>query len=533
MPLLSPIEAAMQLGISFELLEYFQKKCPKKNESRLLQAKMVDGQPHFDEKELESYRVYLNSPWPHEKGKRPPIPEAIKEDIRKESHLECAICGNANNGEIAHIEAVANTLNNSPDNLIYLCPNHHTQYDLGYKPSNNITAETVKAAKLMKRAARTRTQRFEANTTKLFTSITNALKGLREKLSQTTDPEMIRAYETETRQMMQSLPGLVKESEEAARKDTHGDSIKELAQKIAPSIFKHTAGISNQTKPMQLRTAADSLISSLEDALIELDEADCPHCGGSGLTGLVGDFCAFCKGDMVVTKEKAASYDRSEIDEVPCPRCHGSGTTGLAGDVCMFCKGSCVVTEETAVEYDPDDIDEVDCPHCNGRGTTGLAGDFCIYCKGSCHISAEKAEEYDPEQLDETDCPHCDGRGLTGLAGDYCLYCKGSCTVSRQEARDYDPEELDEVDCPHCHGSGTTGRNQVYCAFCKGSCSVSKQAAQEYDPDDIDEVRCPHCCGSGTHGFNLAACNLCNGDCTVSRDTDAAYAKRYGRRDCD
>ena len=39
-------------------------------------------------------------------------------------------------GEVAHIDAVADTLNNSPDNLIYLCPNHHTKYDLGYKPSS-------------------------------------------------------------------------------------------------------------------------------------------------------------------------------------------------------------------------------------------------------------------------------------------------------------------------------------------------------------------------------------------------------------
>lgn len=532
MPLLSPIEAAMKLGISFELLEYFQTKCPKKGESRLLQVKLVDGQPHFDEKELESYRTYLNSAWPHEKNKRPPIPEPIKEDVRKESHYECAICGNANNGEIAHIEAVADTLNNSPDNLLYLRPNHHTQYDLGYKPSNNITAETVKAAKLMKRAARTRMQRFEANTTKLLTAVTSALKSLQTKLAQTTDPEMIRAYETETRQLMESLPGLVKESDEAAQKDSEGDSVEKLVLKIAPSIVKHTAGVSKQTKPVQLRTAAERLISSLDDALVELDEADCPHCGGAGLTGLVGDFCAFCRGDMVVTKDRAASYDRSEIDEVPCPRCHGNGTTGLAGDLCAYCKGSCVVTSDAAEEYDPDDINEVDCPHCHGRGTTGLAGDFCIYCKGSCLVSSEKAAAYNRDKLDERDCPHCHGCGTTGLAGYYCAYCKGSCTVSKQKARDYDPEDLNEVDCPHCAGVGTTGFNQVFCTYCKGACTVSRESADKYDPADIDEVRCPHCCGSGTQGFNMTLCNLCKGDCSVSRDKDAAYARKYGRH-CD
>jgi DNA-directed RNA polymerase subunit RPC12/RpoP len=288
-------------------------------------VKEIDGQTYVDEKELEAFRAYLNAPWPHEKGKRPAIPEAIKEDIRQESHYECAICGNANNGEIAHIEAVADTLNNGPDNLLFLCPNHHTQYDLGFKPTNNITAETVKAAKLMKRAARVRTQRFEANTTKFLHSVINALKTLKKQVSGTTDRELISAYETETRQLMESLPDLLKECEIAAHKDSESDSVEKLAQKIAPSIVKHTRGVSKETKPMQLRTAADSLISSIDEALLDLDEVDCPHCGGSGLTGLVGDFCAFCKGDMVVTKEDAKAYDPAEIDEVPCPHCHAGG----------------------------------------------------------------------------------------------------------------------------------------------------------------------------------------------------------------
>src|SRR6185437_4587201 len=126
MPLLSEIEAAMRMGISIELLRYFTKHCPKTGESRVLAASTHGEQTLYDQKEVDEYRRYLNKPWPHQKGKRPAIPEAIKEDIKLESNLWCAVCGNANNGEVAHIEAVADTLNNSPDNLIYLCPNHHT-----------------------------------------------------------------------------------------------------------------------------------------------------------------------------------------------------------------------------------------------------------------------------------------------------------------------------------------------------------------------------------------------------------------------
>jgi HNH endonuclease len=36
---------------------------------------------------------------------------------------------------------------NSPDNLILLCPNHHTEYDLGFKPRSNVSLEALRAAK--------------------------------------------------------------------------------------------------------------------------------------------------------------------------------------------------------------------------------------------------------------------------------------------------------------------------------------------------------------------------------------------------
>ena len=114
MALLPRIEAAMKLGISVELLNSIHKRCPKAGETRVLNAKEMDGELYFEEGELDGYRRYLNSPWPHEHGKRPAIPEAIKKDIKEESHLCCAVCGDANNGEVAHIEAVSDSLNNSP-----------------------------------------------------------------------------------------------------------------------------------------------------------------------------------------------------------------------------------------------------------------------------------------------------------------------------------------------------------------------------------------------------------------------------------
>jgi hypothetical protein len=126
----------------------------------------------YDEAELESYRDYLNEPWPLPKaGKRPRIPKAIQDDVKEESHYCCAICGHMDNGEIAHIEAVAKTLNNAPGNLIYLCPNHHRKYDLGFTVNSNVTAEEIRAAKLLKQNARRRVMKYEALATKKLVSL--------------------------------------------------------------------------------------------------------------------------------------------------------------------------------------------------------------------------------------------------------------------------------------------------------------------------------------------------------------------------
>src|ERR1039457_2303129 len=178
MALFTEVEAAMRMGISVELLRYFTKHCPKTGEAKLLAASKIGEQTLYDQRDVDDYRRYLSKPWPHKKGKRPDIPDPIKEDVKREAHLWCAICGNANRGEVAHIEAVADTLNNSPDNLIFLCPNHHTEYDLGYKPSSNITLEVVRAAKLVKRSTRQRVMRHEANATKLLVAVASLLKGL-------------------------------------------------------------------------------------------------------------------------------------------------------------------------------------------------------------------------------------------------------------------------------------------------------------------------------------------------------------------
>ncbi|MBL8796182.1 MAG: hypothetical protein JNM56_19935, partial [Planctomycetia bacterium] len=112
MKLLTKIEAAMFLGVGVELIDYFVENSPKpKGDVKLPVAKSSEeaGQ-QFSQADLIRFSDYLNEPWPlPPKGTRPHIPDAIKKDIKRESHLGCGICGLMTKGQVAHIEPVAET----------------------------------------------------------------------------------------------------------------------------------------------------------------------------------------------------------------------------------------------------------------------------------------------------------------------------------------------------------------------------------------------------------------------------------------
>jgi DnaJ-class molecular chaperone len=525
--LLAKIEAAMKLGLSIELLDTFSKKCPKLNETRLLKTMKVDGQVFFDEGELLSYQNWLSEPWQYTKGQRPPIPDAVKSDIKAESHYGCAICGYSDNGEVAHIEAVAETLNNSPDNLIFLCPNHHTKYDLGYKPSSNITLEVVRAAKLVKRSTRQRVMRHEANATKLLVAVASLLKGLEQKLKhQEASVDLVQVYLTETKSLMERLPDLAANAGDAAKADKDLGDVGTAIAKVAPKLLKASSGSVKSKEDSAVRTALSAVVKTVDDELLDFDEVECPHCCGAGMTGLVGDLCVYCKGACFVSSEEADAYDPDDIDQVECPRCGGRGMIGLASTLCTFCKGSCVVTSARAEEFDEDNLPEKECPHCNGTGTRGLVSDVCPYCKGDTFVSKEELAAYDQARVDEVECPHCNGAGTTGLVSDLCRYCGGSQFVTLEKKTKYTRDKIDEVECPHCNGTGLRGAGE-FCAYCRGSQVISTKKAEEYDPDDFDEETCPRCNGSGQIGLVGDQCRLCKGNGFVTEAKASAYRKKY------
>lgn len=529
MPLFTTVEAAIKLGVGVELVEYFTRKCPKHGESRTLSTIKTDERVLIDEKVLIDYQRYLNLPWPvPPSGQRPGIPEKIKEDIRFESHLCCANCGHMDNGEVAHIEAVADTLNNSPDNLIYLCPNHHSKYDLGYKPKSNVTPEMVRAAKLLKRKSRQRMLAYEANAIKGLLGLIQLVKGIEGKVKNKANDNQLEILTTEAKKLIELIPNLTEAARKQARKDEPTSDVDILISKNAPTFARIAAGAKSAKSVSDVRNVMKSVSDKSHELLLEFDEVDCPHCGGRGMTGLIGDFCAYCRGSCLVTQEEADEYKPENIDEVECPHCGGRGTTGLTQIFCKFCRGSCVVTEEEAEEYDQSDIDEEECPHCSGRGTTGWKQNFCSYCHGDCTVSKEELDGYDPADIDEVDCPHCNGRGWRGRSQSTCGYCDGDSVVTKEQTDTYDPDKLDEVECPHCNGRGLIGRNDMLCDYCNGDNFVTSELAEAYDPDEIDEVECPKCHGRGTYGLRDDSCKLCGGNCVVTRDLRRQYIDKYG-----
>jgi hypothetical protein len=358
MALLTLVEAAIESGFGVELIERLLRDCPKSGEDRTLRAVDSEGVPHVDADELRDYLRYLREPWPlTEKGSRPHVPAYVANDVRAESHHGCAICGAMDNGELAHIDPSAKTYNNSPDNLLLLCPNHHTKYDLGYKPASNVTKEVVRAAKEMKRASRRRMLRYEGNVTAMLHALVRMIDQIEKKATIATEPLLQEAYKTQIQSLIKAIPQLALDAQKAAAEDRDFTEMEAAIIKIAPDLWKR------------------SQVAGREQTE-----------GGVRGTGR----------DLV--RVAAPIF---ELDEVKCPRCHGRGQTGVVGDLCAYCGGSCYVSSAEAEEYDPDDIDEVKCPRCHGRGQTGVVGDLCAYCGGSCFVSREIADTYETE--DETD----------------------------------------------------------------------------------------------------------------------------------
>jgi DnaJ-class molecular chaperone len=510
------IDAAIKTGLSCEFLTDATARAMKYKHTRKLKGGQVAGEIVIDDLDLTDYLAYLNEPWPKPTNAlRPSIPAAVRRDVESECHFECAICGLKDNGELAHVDAVADTANNSPDNLVLLCPNHHTKYDLGHKPASNLTIKEVQWVKAVQRMARRRMLRYEHNARLALKTVLEDVRRIQKELARVDDAgqsALVQALETESRQLVDQLPARVAAAQAAASSDQEYKSTALNLQSVAElSQAIQQAEKASSTEERRARTRA---VVELTPAVFDDEEVECPHCAGSGHLGLFGDLCSYCDGSAFISPEQAGTYDPDALDEVLCPRCEGSGQLGLDGHICSYCRGRTVVSKNEAESFDPDDTGDVECPHCEGRGQTGIAGSLCRFCRGRREVSEEDAAAYDPDEFDEVTCPHCRGNLVTGLGGDVCAYCDGDGVVSSASASGYDPDSF-RVACPHCRGNGTIGLSGDYCSFCNGAQQIRPEQADSYDRSAIDEEPCPPCFGRGMDREGNI-CRLCQGSSIVT-----------------
>ena len=527
MALLTEIEAAVRLGVSVELLTAFSRRPITPGSVQVLATIDVNGERMFEEKAVESFGRFLREPWPlPKKGKRPHIPDAIKRDIQAESHFGCAICGWQNGTEIAHIQPVHTSLDNSPENLLNLCPNHHTSYDYGYFASGT-GQDIILAAKLSVRSTRARIMKCELNTVQALKTVLGLAQSAQTRLAACTEHELAKQIESELDRLITSLPQIMQQADEAARQDKSFGRAVEKLRELSPNLVDF---VKDHERSAEKRALVEDLFGEIEAIELDLGEVVCPHCSGIGTIGLVGDYCLFCGGSCYVPDSKAALYNPDTLDEVSCPRCDGRGLIGLCGDYCSYCHGSCMVSKYKASSFIAEELDEVECPHCGGSGQIGYGGgqQICEVCHGLCVVTSERADSFDENDLSRIQCPRCEGTGKRGFSGDYCLLCNGGCFVKPEQASDYEENGIDEEDCPHCQGRGQLGLVGEPCGFCRGSCSMPLADYEKYNPDDFDEVECPRCAGRGTTGLVLDICALCRGNTFVSARVASEYSEKYG-----
>ncbi len=84
-------------------------------------------------------------------SKRPAIPKTTETELFTKSGRRCAICYTLHGdtkvkaGQIAHLDK--NSGNNNIDNLCFLCPTHHDQYDSRTSQTKGLTEHEVRSCR--------------------------------------------------------------------------------------------------------------------------------------------------------------------------------------------------------------------------------------------------------------------------------------------------------------------------------------------------------------------------------------------------
>lgn len=402
------------MRMSPELLRWFTAKPAKRGTSRTLPFEELDGEYFYSRSQLLAFDEYLCEPWPHSPGRRPPIPTGIRTEIKMEALAKCALCNHSSRCEVAHIDAVAKTHNNHPHNLIFLCPNHHSEYDLGFRAAPAVDRVLVERAKRTLLEAKTRIWRLEHRASHELLSLIQLFTEYKEALAIGAQTPA-QAFETRLQVVSESIKRVA-----SSVRDSEPQSYRELATDSLRAIQKRES----------FQQRADSLARARDEYLAQRGEVICPLCTGQGFFRNYDD-CPICLGSGALDKRIADEVELSEFDLVKCRLCKGKGQWRQY-DECPLCHGAGELERGILEQADLSEFELQQCRLCRGAGHFRQY-DECPVCGGLGRIESRLADEVELSDFELVDCPVCRGEG--------CRRCDDSGKVERRIANEYEADE--------------------------------------------------------------------------------------------
>jgi len=426
---------------------------------------------YYDKEELHRLNLKMAGKWPkNSKGKRPNIPEGIKREIKHEARNACPAC-NKSYGEIAHIDSVAATHCNHPKNLIFLCPDHHTEYDNARIPKSIDRDEVITLKNSLKIFQR-QLWKIQGNTINTYLSGLNSAKSL------------LAVHNV--------IKLVVPESE-----------YRDTLEKIAKSTEKASGKVINRSN----FGSASFLDREVTKYIDQNKENLCPLCHGLGSTNFY-DPCPVCLGDGEVKPGTRNQIDLSPFELVECRLCDGVGV--YENMDCPACNSEGKVSQFFDDYHDWSMHDLVDCKLCNGLGVH--ESDDCPACHGEGEVTKHFADNHDWSMHDLVDCKLCNGDGLHD--SDDCPACHGEGEVTKHFADNHDWSMHDLVDCKLCNGDGLHESDD--CPACHGEGKLIKHVADNHDWSAYEHVTCQLCKGEGR--YHAEKCEPCHGEGRVTRE---------------
>jgi RecJ-like exonuclease len=460
--LLNEYAAAALVGMSPQLLRWFTSYAPKQGiDRKLKKEKEKDEVVFFKEDELLSFNEWLKQPWPHENGRRPSIPTGIRREVKLEANGACAICNSHKDTcEAAHLDPVAKTSNNHPENLLWLCANHHTAYDDGVYGPVEDEAEFVRGFKNVLHRHKRMMWRMQDEVSQKLYLVLETCDALVKQLEKAVNPDQIKAVQKLAKKTLAILPSLAPVSK--------ADPKYEAFQMISADI----GSLSDKNTKVKVRLLKAQVMRSTYVAA--LGYVACPLCKASGAHD--GYDCPVCGGDREISESRADAVVLSDFEKVACPLCEGQGR--FQGDDCPECGGAGKLEARYSNEIDLRRYEEVDCPLCKGQGTYG--GEDCPVCHGDRTMKKRYADVVDIRDYYAVKCPLCKGSGR--FDGEDCPACNGDRELDRRYADQIDLGDYAKVECPVCKGN--RHRNGDDCRACDGDGEMQRRFAEQIGSHD-------------------------------------------------